>query len=106
MDIPRDVANTMVDPKAYAEGDRLDAALSWLRREAPLARLQPDGYSPFWAVTRHADILTVERQNELFHNGDRSITVVDLATEREMQNSATPVRTLVQMDNQIGRAHV
>ena len=42
---------------------------------APLAQAQPEGFDPFWVVTRHADIQEVERQNDLFHNGDRSTVV-------------------------------
>ena len=36
----------------------------------PLAVARPEGFDPFWVVTRHADILEISRQNELFHNGD------------------------------------
>jgi hypothetical protein len=72
--IPKDIATEIVDPKAYADGGRVDAAFSWLRREMPLGVAQPDGCDPFWVVTRHADILEVERNNELFHNGDTFTT--------------------------------
>jgi len=57
------VANAIVDPEAYADGNRLDEAFSWLRREAPLALVQPESHNPFWVVTRFADIQAVERQN-------------------------------------------
>jgi len=100
MSIPQQVANAIVDPKAYAAGAPLDEAFNWLRREAPLAKVQPDGYSPFWAVTRHADIQTVERQADLFHCGDKPITIVNRKTEKEMEERGQmPVRSLVQMDN-------
>ena len=62
MMIPQDVANTIVDPKAYADGRRVDEAFTWLRREAPLAQAQPEGFDPFWVVTRFADIQEVEKQ--------------------------------------------
>ena len=63
MTIPSDIAQTIVDPRAYADGKRVDDAFAWLRREAPLDRAQPEGFDPFWVVTRHADILEVERKN-------------------------------------------
>jgi cytochrome P450 len=54
-------------------------------------------------VTRHADILEVERQNELFHNGDRATTLVTIEADakvREMMGGSPHlVRSLVQMDN-------
>jgi cytochrome P450 len=101
--ISTELANIIVDPFAYANGDRVDQAFAQLRREAPLAVAQPDGFDPFWVVTRHADILEVERQNDLFHNGDRSAVVTTIAADKKvremMGGSPHLVRSLVQMDN-------
>ncbi len=103
MTISTPLANTIVDPFAYADGDRVDQAFAQLRRELPLAVAQPDGFDPFWVVTRHADILEVERQNDLFHNGDRSAVVTTIAADKKvremMGGSPHLVRSLVQMDN-------
>ena len=103
MTISTDIANTIVDPTAYADGDRVDRAFAQLRREAPLEMAQPDGFDPFWVVTRHADILEVERQNELFHNGDRATVVTTIEADKKvremMGGSPHLVRSLVQMDN-------
>ena len=101
--IPQDIAQTIVDPKAYADGKRVDDAFAFLRREMPLAQAQPENFDPFWVVTKHADILEVERQNELFHNGDRATTLtpidVDKKVREMMGGSPHLVRSLVQMDN-------
>jgi hypothetical protein len=101
--IPQDIANTIVDPKAYADGTRIDEAFTWLRREAPLAQAQPEGFDPFWVVTRFADIQEVEKQNELFHNGDRATVVTNIEADRKVREmtggSPHLVRSLVQMDN-------
>lgn len=103
MTISTEIANTIVDPKAYADGDRIDQAFAQLRRENPLEMAQPDGFDPFWVVTRHADILEVERQNELFHNGDRATIVTNIEADQKvramMGGSPHLVRSLVQMDN-------
>lgn len=103
MTIPQHIADTIVDPRAYAAGKPVDDAFAWLRKEAPLAVAQPQGFDPFWVVTRHADILEVERQNELFHNGDRSSVVTTIEADRKvremMGGSPHLVRSLVQMDN-------
>lgn len=103
MTISTELANTIIDPFAYADGDRVDQAFAQLRRESPLAVAQPDGFDPFWVVTRHADILEVERQNDLFHNGDRSAVVTTIAADKKvremMGGSPHLVRSLVQMDN-------
>ena len=101
--IPQDVANTIVDPKAYADGKRIDDAFSFLRREAPLAQAEPTGFDPFWVVTRNEDIRKVEVQNELFHNGDRSTTLAPRGAIEKVKEitggSPHLVRYLVQMDN-------
>jgi cytochrome P450 len=103
MAIPQTIAETIVDPKAYADGARVDDAFAYLRREMPLERAEIAGYDPFWVVTRHADILEVGRQNELFHNGDRATTLtpieMDAKIRRLMGGSPHLIKSLVQMDN-------
>lgn len=103
MMIPQDVANTIVDPKAYADGKRVDDAFKWLRENAPLAQAQPEGFDPFWVVTRFADIQEVEKQNDLFHNGDRATVVTPIVMDQKVRamtgGSPHLVRSLVQMDN-------
>ena len=37
-----------------------------LRREAPVYWYERPGHKPFWAVTRHADILTISRSSDVF----------------------------------------
>ena len=103
MQVTQDIANTIIDPKAYADGKRIDDAFTWLRREAPLAVVEPTGVRPFWAVTRFADIQDVERRNDTFHNGDTFTTMTTIeAGEKVLQmtgGSPHLVRSLVQMDN-------
>lgn len=103
MAIPEHIAHEIVDPKAYADGKRIDDALRWLRANAPLDVAKVDGFDPFWVVTRHADILTIERQNDLFHNEDRSATLTTQEADKRvramMGGSPNILRSLVQMDN-------
>jgi cytochrome P450 len=101
--IPQELAQTIVDPKAFADGKRIDDCFIKLRREMALAVAEPEGCNPFWVVTRHADIQTVERQNDLFHNGDRPTTFTTIEGEKKvremMGGSPHLIRSLVQMDN-------
>lgn len=101
--ISEETAITIVDPYAYADGDRVDQAFAKLRAEMPLGVAQPPGFEPFWVVTKHKDIMQVERQNDIFHNGDKATTLVDINTDtavREMMGGSPHlVRSLVQMDN-------
>ena len=103
MQVSQDIANTIIDPKAYADGKRVDDAFTWLRREAPLAVVEPEGVRPFWAVTRFADIQDVERRNDTFHNGDTftTMTTIEAGEKVKQLTGGSPhlVRSLVQMDN-------
>ena len=62
---------------------------------------RPEGFDPFWVVTKHAHILAISRQNELFHNADRPTTLTMKAIEertRRITGKPNLVRSLVQMD--------
>lgn len=99
--MPKDIAETIVDPRAYANR-RIHDAYSWLRVNNPLGIAEPEGYDPFWVVTKHADILEVARQNDLFHNGDRQATLTNRENDQRVREitggSPHLIRSLVQMD--------
>ncbi|MDJ0847227.1 MAG: cytochrome P450 [Myxococcota bacterium] len=42
-----------------------------LRREAPVFWYERDDIAPFWAVTRHADVLTISKRADVFVNSRR-----------------------------------
>ena len=42
-----------------------------LRREAPVFWYEREGIAPFWAITRHADILEISRRSDVFVNSRR-----------------------------------
>ena len=99
--IPAAIAETLVDPTAYAD-DRIHEAYTRLRAENPLGVAEPEGFDPFWVVTRHADILEISRNNDLFKSGVRPTTLTNRAAlARVMEitgGSPHLVRSLVQMD--------
>jgi cytochrome P450 len=99
--LPTAIAETIIDPRAFAD-ERLHKAYTWLRANCPLGVAEVEGYDPFWVVTRHADILEVSRQNDLFHSGDRQTTLTNQEGDRLVreQTGGSPhlVRSLVQMD--------
>ncbi len=53
----------LLDPHWWADLDQVHDFFTWARREAPLWR---DPASGMWAVTRHADVLDVERRSDIF----------------------------------------
>ncbi|OKO70374.1 cytochrome P450 [Bradyrhizobium sp. AS23.2] len=99
-DIPADIAATLVNPAAYAD-DRIHDTYRWLRANNPLGIARPEGFDPFWVVTKHAHIQSISRQNELFHNADRPTTLTTRSVEervRKITGGPNLVRSLVQMD--------
>ena len=55
-------AINLLDPDWWVELDQVHAFFTWARREAPVYR-DANGY---WIVTRHADIVEVERRSDVF----------------------------------------
>ncbi len=70
--------------------------LTTLRRKSPISYFEPEGYPGFWAVTKHADIIEVSRQPELFGNAPR-LNITSLVREAA-QADGPPLRAIVQMD--------
>jgi cytochrome P450 len=101
--LPPEIAASLIDPKAYGEWEQLNRNFTWARANMPLGRAENPGFDPFWAVTRHADILEVSRNNARFASAVRSPTLIDQVGS-EIVKSVTPsgdghlIRSLVQMD--------
>jgi cytochrome P450 len=96
-----DAARVLADPKSYADDAKLHAALSHLRANAPVSWVDVPDYEPFWAITKHADIMEIERANTLFTNSPRPL----LATaEGDKHQAASGVSTLIHMDEPQHRA--
>ena len=94
-----ELTRVFVDPTAYAEEERFHAACRVLRREHPVARVESEEYRPFWAVTRYADVLDVERDHEHFRNAPRPL-LAPAAVEALAERDSTPLlRTLIHMDD-------
>ena len=99
---PPGMVRLVVDPVAYSDGVTANKALRWMRKHKPLSMARAEGIHPFWIVTKHADILEISRQNDLFHNGDLSVTFNTIAGDARVRQitggSPHILRTLVQMD--------
>src|SRR4051812_9216589 len=71
--IPDDIARAAVLPESYTDEAALYRAYKWLRENMPLGQARIEGYDPIWLVTKHADIMAIERQPELFSQGDHEV---------------------------------
>jgi len=52
----------LIDPARYARDGYPHEVWTRLRAEAPVAYFTPPGYEPFWAITKHADIMEISKQ--------------------------------------------
>lgn len=91
----------IVSPAVYADMKTLDATFARLRAEDPVAWCEPGAFRPFWAVTKHADIMDVSRQNSLFTNGQREMLSYHDAEKGVYAKFGQPhlLKTLVQLDD-------
>ena len=100
-DIPAEHAQTLVDPSAYADG-RIFETYAWLRANNPLGIARPEGFDPFWVVTRYADIRAISVDNKRFPYGDRCSRLTDKASDdftRSLTGGSPEIqRTLISMD--------
>jgi len=99
--LPADVAKALTDPKAYGEWNGLHEKFAWARANAPLAVAEVPDYDPFWAVTRHVDIMEVSRNNKLYASGVRQTTLTMKAIDALVRTQIPDghlIKSLVQMD--------
>jgi cytochrome P450 len=104
----RKLDDVIVDPITYATPGAYDEMFKGLRREEPVRWTEPEGYRPFWTVSKYNDIIEIERQNDKFLNEPR-LNLNPLAEEETIKvrtgGSVNPIRLLVNMDDSEHRVH-
>jgi len=65
----------IITPDHYAKNGYPHSEWTLLRREAPVYWYDRPNVEPFWAITKHADIVTIGRQPKIFLNGPRLLVV-------------------------------
>src|SRR5262245_7688446 len=58
-------------PEHYERHGYPHAEWTWLRRHAPVFWYERSNVDPFWAITKHADIIELGKQPALFLNAPR-----------------------------------
>jgi cytochrome P450 len=99
-----DPVTIFTDPKAYTDPQGWHAVAARLRREDAVPRIEVDGFDPFWAVTRHADVVEIERQPERFPNTVESV-LMPAAMKPSRGGPPVPVKTLINMDGEEHRGY-
>ena len=93
-----------IDPVLYADQEAWHAAAAELRDDAPVLRVEAEGYTPFWAITRHEDVFTVSLDNEHFLNTRNSVLGPD-AQFAYLKSIGIEGETLIHMDGHEHSAH-
>lgn len=96
-----EAAKVFADPTAYTDEPRLHQALTHLRAHAPVSLVDHEPYRRFWAVTKHADIMDIERDNALWINEPRPLLMAAEAEDLQQQQleAGMGLRTLIHMDD-------
>jgi cytochrome P450 len=87
-------------PEAYTDLDAWHAVAARLRRADPVCRVEVPDFDPFYAVTKHADVIEIERQPERFLNTANAI----LAPVSRRGPDAL-LKTLINIDGEEHRAY-
>ena len=96
-------ARIFIDRTAYADQAAWHASAERLRKTDPLPLIDVEGYVPFRAVTRHADVAAVERNHALFWN-TRDSVLLPRAQVEQSRALGIDIKTLIHMDGAEHRA--
>jgi len=97
MDPNQALQRIFVDGTAYQDLEGWHRAADALRRAPRLLRVEAEGFRPFWAVTRHAEVRDIERQPEAFLNTETSVLLPN-AMHEQQGALGVQIKTLVHMD--------
>lgn len=102
-DLDEDIASHHV----FANEAHWREVFARVRAEDPVHLTKTKAYAPFWAVTKHADVMEVERQSDKFLNAPMTFMLDRVEHEermKETKGAGSYVRTLVHMDGTEHRA--
>lgn len=107
--IPNELVGPLFNPATFSERGAVDKILTAIRKEYPLAQAKVPGFAPHWIVSRYADIIEVSRNNALFHNADRSATLISEEGEALVQQFTggdfNLIKSLVHLDDRDHKNH-
>lgn len=86
-----------VDPKAYADLESWHRRADLLRTEDPVHRIEIEGFIPFYALTRYADVFEIEREPERFLNTLQSVLFRNEFYDQQ-RITGLIIKSLVHMD--------
>jgi cytochrome P450 len=93
------------DPNLWADMDAWHARTRELRRTEGIVQVDEPGYSPFWALLKHADVFAVSRDNKGWLNTSQAVLGTDADWQAMVDSGMPPPCSLVQLDGTKHRDH-
>ncbi|GKY89953.1 cytochrome P450 [Sinisalibacter aestuarii] len=95
----------IADPRTYMDRATYHALFAHLRREEPVRWTAPEGIAPFWLVSRHADVHSVESRASVFLNAPRAVMRPVAVEEALAARQAGHKEIIRSMNNMDGEEH-
>jgi hypothetical protein len=97
------VITDLIDASSYGANGVPHELWTKLRKESPVYWYAQPGHTPFWAITKHEDIMEVSSQPEIFSNEAGGIIVlnedqIDSLLEGGSGSPLAQMRTIITMD--------
>ncbi len=95
----------LLDPSRYAAQGAPHDVWTRLRRESPVHRCEPDGWQPFWAITRYEDVKEISKRPDEFSSQHGGIIVMRKqdAVLRDSGQGLGAMRVLIETDPPVHR---
>jgi cytochrome P450 len=90
----------LIGSRAYAEKGVPHDVWTRLRAESPVHHCDPEGFVPFWAITRHADVCEISKQPDVFSSaqGIAMVRQVEEEAIRQQNQGFGAMRVIIEMD--------
>ena len=87
----------LVKPATFVDDAYFHELTTHMRLNDPLPYIETETHKPFWVCSKHADVIEIERQNELFLNTQNSV-LINKEIEAQRAAQGPGLRTLINMD--------
>ncbi len=93
------------DPQLWADMNRWHEQVAGIRRTEPVLYVDDPGYTPFWVLTKHADVFAASRDAARWHNTSQVVLGPDADWQQMLDSGMPAPATLVHMDGTVHRDH-
>jgi cytochrome P450 len=93
------------NPQLWADMEAWHRRVGELRRREPILYVDDPGYAPFWALTKHADVFAVSRDNTGWLNTPQSVLGTQADWDQLVASGMPLPCSLVQLDGKKHRDH-